>query len=54
MQNTEISLVLEILPCLLKKAEEYCQALKPGYSETDLETLRQHLLRNVKQINALD
>ena len=54
MQNTDISLVLEILPCLLKEAEEYCQALKPRYCETDLETLRQYLLRNVNQINALD
>ena len=28
VQNTDTSLVLEILPCLLMKAEEYCQILK--------------------------
>ena len=39
-----ISPVLEILPCLLKKAERCCQALKQNlrYCETNLETLRHH------------
>ena len=48
MQNTDISLALEILPCLLKKVEGYCQTVNLRYCETDLETLRLHLLKKRK------
>ena len=54
MQNTDISLALEILPCLLKKVEGYCQTVNLRYCETDLETLTLFTWKRKKKVSVLD